>query len=88
MHSNSSWEAHSITEKILRPSSEDELHYEWDSSEVSSPEDDDQEQEVRGAEPYRFELVAPTVVQHDEDGARPNTPEDERDQNRLLNTDW
>ena len=66
MDSDSSWEAHSITKEILRRSSEDELHYEWDSSdssEVSSPEDDDQEQEVRGAEPYRFEPVAPPVVQ-------------------------
>ena len=63
MDSDSSWEAHSITEEILCYSSEDEDERDLsDSSDVSSPEDDDQEQEVRGAEPYHFEPVSKSIL--------------------------
>ena len=88
MDSDSSCEAHSITEEILRPCSEDELHYEWDSSEVSSPEEWRSGTRSVWGWTVSFRASRPPVVQHDEDGARPDTPEDERDQNRLLNTDW
>ena len=77
--SNESWEDFSIDEEEVYSTSTADS----DSEEGSSPneregEQSDDEAEDRGAEPYRFEPLALAGV----------VPDDNDNQDRLLNTAW
>ena len=63
------------------------------SDERSSPderegEDDNEEVEVRGAEPYRFEPLATPAVDQPGDGDRQAEDDEPNPDDRRLNTDW
>ena len=60
--SDDSWEEHSIDEEVVNSSD-----YDSSSDDISSPEEEDEvendeEYEVRGAEPYRFEPMPSACV--------------------------
>ena len=86
------WEDHSIDEEDVFPLGTADDSDVGSSEEGSSPDEweegeDDDEVEVRGAEPYRFELLvvllADQLIDHqDEDDIEPNPD------NRRLNTVW
>ena len=79
---DSSWEEHSITEKVIGDSSSNSgSNSASNSSDFSFP-DEDQDEEICGAEPYRFEPLAPAGEAELEDD------EAKQENDRLLNTDW
>ncbi len=87
------WEEHSIDEELLYTSGEsDSSTSEGSSSDTSSKIDEtesvDELDEVRGAEPYRFEPVRTPHESDDQSGDDDASEGDVDDQNRLDNTEW
>ena len=81
---------HSIDEFHIGTSEDSDVS---SSDEGSSPderegEDDDEEVEVRGAEPYRFEPLAAPAVDQPGDGDRQAEDGEPNPDDRRLNTDW
>ena len=81
---------HSIDEFHIGTSEDSDVS---SSDEGSSPderegEDDDEEVEVRGAEPYRFEPLAAPAVDQPGDGDRQAEDGEPNPDDRRLNTGW